>query len=107
MRSDRPYIGYLLTCARTGTWPGSVQVPRLSLSHRLPALVVWLSFGLRGLGAANLGEAGVSRRPLLLASWLHNNCAPWPMVFVSGVRSKNLPTSALSQSELSVATYSL
>jgi hypothetical protein len=51
-----PLIGYLLTCGWTGAWPGSVQVPGPPLSHRLPALVVWLSFGLRRPGAANLGE---------------------------------------------------
>ncbi|WP_420118849.1 hypothetical protein, partial [Micromonospora sp.] len=35
-------------------WPGqaSVEAPGLSLSHRLPTLVVWLSFGLRGPGVA-------------------------------------------------------
>ena len=31
----------------TVVWGGSVQAPGLSLSHRLPTLVVWLSFGLR------------------------------------------------------------
>ena len=46
-----PLIGYLLTCLRTGAWRGSVQVPGSSLSIRLPALVAWLSFGLRGPGA--------------------------------------------------------
>jgi hypothetical protein len=40
-----------LTCARTGAWRGSVQVPGPSLSIRLPALVAWLSSGLRGPGA--------------------------------------------------------
>jgi hypothetical protein len=50
-RSDRPHIGYLLTCLRTDAWRGSVQAPGSSLSFRLPALVVWLSFGLRGPGA--------------------------------------------------------
>jgi hypothetical protein len=44
-------FGYLLTCLRTGAWRGSVQVPGSSLSIRLPALVAWLSFGLRGPGA--------------------------------------------------------
>jgi hypothetical protein len=44
-------IGYLLTCLKTGAWPGSVQVPGPSLSFRLPALVVWLLSGLRGPGA--------------------------------------------------------
>ena len=47
-----PLIGYLFTCPRTGARPGSVQVPGPSLSFRLPALVVWLSSGLRGPGAA-------------------------------------------------------
>ena len=55
------HIGYLLTCGRTGAWPGSVQVPGLSLSHRLPAFVVWLSFGLRGPGAATEGEERLKR----------------------------------------------
>jgi hypothetical protein len=50
------HIGYLLTCLRTGAWRGSVQVPGSSLSFRLPTLVVWLSFGLRGPGAAMGGE---------------------------------------------------
>ena len=36
---------------RTGARPGSVQAPSSSLSIRLPTLVVWLSFGLRGPGA--------------------------------------------------------
>jgi hypothetical protein len=31
-------------------------VPGLSLSHRLPTLVVWLSFGLREPGAAGSKE---------------------------------------------------
>ncbi len=37
-----------------GTAPGEVvvQAPGLSLSHRLPTLVVWLSFGLREPGVA-------------------------------------------------------
>ena len=43
---------------RTGAWRGSVQASGPSLSHRLPALVVWLSFGLRGPDVANgSGEA--------------------------------------------------
>jgi hypothetical protein len=46
-----PHRGYLLTCPRTGAWRGSVQVPGSSLSLRLPTMVVWLSFGLRGPGA--------------------------------------------------------
>ena len=48
--TTRSLIGYLLTCRRTGAWQGSVQAPGRSLSHRLPTLVVWLSFGLRGPG---------------------------------------------------------
>src|SRR5215207_8966271 len=37
---------------------GVVQAPGLSLSHRLPTLVVWLSLGLRGPGVARrAGEA--------------------------------------------------
>jgi cell division FtsZ-interacting protein ZapD len=51
VQSSRTLIGYLLTCARAVAWRGSVQVPGSSLSHRLPALVAWLSFGLRGPGA--------------------------------------------------------
>src|SRR5215207_3423690 len=42
------------------TAPGEVvvQAPGLSLSHRLPTLVVWLSLGLRGPGVARrAGEA--------------------------------------------------
>ena len=49
--TELTHIGYLLTCSRTVAWRGSVQVPGSSLSHRLPALVAWLSFGLRGPGA--------------------------------------------------------
>jgi hypothetical protein len=48
---DVTHRGYLLTCGRTGAWPGSVQASGSSLSLRLPTLVVWLSFGLRGPGA--------------------------------------------------------
>jgi hypothetical protein len=55
-RGRRTIFGYLLTCLRTGAWRGSVQVPGSSLSFRLPALVVWLSSGLRGPGAAVSGE---------------------------------------------------
>ena len=59
-RIHRTLIGYLLTCLRTGAWRGSVQVPGPSLSFRLPALVVWLSFGLRGSSVAVwAGEAQV------------------------------------------------
>jgi hypothetical protein len=50
-RMQRPLFGYLLTCRRTVAWRGSVQVPGSSLSIRLPAVVAWLSFGLRGPGA--------------------------------------------------------
>jgi hypothetical protein len=57
---ELPLIGYLLTCLRTGAWRDSVQVPGSSLSFRLPALVVWLSFGLRGPGAA-MGEERLKR----------------------------------------------
>ena len=52
--------GYLFNCPRTGAWRGSVQVPGSSLSIRLPTLVVWLSFGLRGPGAA-MGEERLKR----------------------------------------------
>jgi hypothetical protein len=31
-----PLIGYLLTCARTGAWPGSVQASGSSLSFGCP-----------------------------------------------------------------------
>jgi hypothetical protein len=52
-------IGYLLDCLRIGGLARlSVQAPGLSLSHRLPTLVVWLSFGLRGSGVVpGRGEA--------------------------------------------------
>jgi hypothetical protein len=50
------HIGYLFHCLRTGARPGSVQALGPSLSHRLPTLVVWLSFGLRGPGVAQGGE---------------------------------------------------
>jgi transposase len=44
--------------ARTVTGGVVVQAPGLSLSHQLPTLVVWLSFGLRGPGAVRrAGEA--------------------------------------------------
>jgi len=43
----------------TGAWRGSVQVPGSSLSFRLPAVVAWLSFGLRGPGA--VGEERLKR----------------------------------------------
>ena len=48
----RTLIGCLLDGARTVPGGVVVQAPGLSLSHRLPTLVVWLSFGLRGPGAA-------------------------------------------------------
>jgi len=53
---QQPQFGYLLICPRAGARPGSVQVPGSSLTNRLPALVAWLSFGLRGPGAALGGE---------------------------------------------------
>jgi hypothetical protein len=56
----RTTFGYLLTCPRTGTRPGSVQAPGSSLSFRLPALVAWLSFGLRGPGAV-MGQERLKR----------------------------------------------
>jgi len=43
----------LFTDLQDGAWQGVVQAPGLSLSHRLPTLVVWLSFGLRGPGLAH------------------------------------------------------
>jgi hypothetical protein len=55
-----------LKIVRTGAWRGSVQVPGSSLSIRLPALVVWLSFGLRGLGAA-VGKYGGADKPFIVA----------------------------------------
>ena len=67
---------YLLTCLRTGAWRGSVEVPGWSLSFRLPALVVWLSFGLRGPGAAmERGEAqeGFAQLEVAVPSWLGKN----------------------------------
>jgi hypothetical protein len=42
----------LFDCPTAGAWPGSVEVPGLSLSHRLPTMIVWLSRGLRSPGAA-------------------------------------------------------
>ena len=51
MPDQQPQFGYLLICPRAGARPGSVQVPGSSLTNRLPALVAWLSFGLRGPGA--------------------------------------------------------
>jgi len=54
------HIGYLLTCPKTGARPGSVRASGSSLSHRLPVLVTWLSFGLRGPGAA-LGRERLKR----------------------------------------------
>ena len=42
--------------SQDGARQGSVWAPGPSLSFRLPALVVWLSFGLRGPGAAVSGE---------------------------------------------------
>jgi len=50
----RTLIGYLLTCPRTGAQPGSVQASGSSLSHRLPVLVTWFSFGLRGPAAGRV-----------------------------------------------------
>jgi hypothetical protein len=46
------HIGYLFTGPQGDAWQGVVQVPGLSLSHRLPTWMVWLSFGLNGSGAA-------------------------------------------------------
>jgi hypothetical protein len=43
-------FGYLTHCYMTGAWRGSVWAPRRSLPIRLPALVVWLSRGLRRSG---------------------------------------------------------
>ena len=59
---------------RTGVWRGSVQAPGLSLSHRLPTLVVWLSFGLRGPGVAGPGEAqeGFAQLEVAVPSRLDN-----------------------------------
>ena len=68
-----PLCGYLLTCFRTGAWRGSVQVPGSSLSLRLPTLVVWLSFGLRGPGAA-MSEERLKRGLFSSSPWL--TCTP-------------------------------
>jgi hypothetical protein len=55
---ERPLIGCLLYCFWVRAWRGSVLAPGLSLSFRLPTLVVWLSFGLRGPGVVlGPGEA--------------------------------------------------
>jgi hypothetical protein len=73
---QRPIFGYLFTCPRTGAWRGSVQVPGSSLSIRLPALVVWLSFGLRGPGAAGSEERlkrGLPKLEVAVPSWLGND----------------------------------
>ncbi len=51
-------------------------MPGSSLSFRLPALVVWLSFGLRGPGAAmERGEAqeGFAQLEVAVPSWLGKN----------------------------------
>jgi hypothetical protein len=50
----------LVDLPRTGARPGSVQAPGSSLSFRLPALTVWLSFGLRGPGAV-MGQERLKR----------------------------------------------
>jgi hypothetical protein len=60
---------------RTVAWRGSVQASGPSLSLRLPTLVVWLSFGLRGPGVANgSGEAqeGFAQLEAALPSRLDN-----------------------------------
>jgi hypothetical protein len=44
--------GYLFHGCQDGAWQGVVQAPGLSLSLRLPTLIVWLSIGLRGPGVA-------------------------------------------------------
>jgi hypothetical protein len=51
-------------------------VPGSSLSIRLPALVVWLSFGLRGPGAAGSEERlkrGLPKLEVAVPSWLGND----------------------------------
>ena len=51
-------------------------MPGSSLSLRLPTLVVWLSFGLRGPGAAmERGEAqeGFAQLEVAVPSWLGKN----------------------------------
>jgi hypothetical protein len=60
-RTDvQPDLGYLFYCLMTGAWRGSVEAPGLSLSHRLPMLVVWLSSDLRcpGVAAERVAGAG-------------------------------------------------
>jgi len=49
---EQAIIGYLFHWSQDETWQGVVQTSGPSLSQRLPTLVVWLSFGLRGLGVA-------------------------------------------------------
>ena len=51
-RRDQSLIGYLFTGSHDGASQGVVEASGPSLSHRLPTLVVWLSFGLRGPGVA-------------------------------------------------------
>jgi hypothetical protein len=53
-------------------------VPGSSLSLRLPTLVVWLSSGLRGPGAAGSGERlkrGLFKLEVAVPSWLGNDSA--------------------------------
>lgn len=81
MRSSASTVGTALSSATCfidlRPWPGqaSVEAPGLSLSHRLPTLVVWLSFGLRRPGVApGRGEAqeGFARLEVALPSRLDN-----------------------------------
>ena len=65
----------LVPLTQTDVWQGSVQAPGLSLSHRLPTLVVWLSFGPRSAGVARPGEAqeGFAQLEVALPSRLDNH----------------------------------
>jgi hypothetical protein len=58
-------------------------VPGSSLSHRLPTLVVWLSFGLRGPGTA--GKERLKRGLLVLEVAVPSS--PWPLS-AAGRRSR-------------------
>jgi hypothetical protein len=52
-QGEHPLISYLFYCLVTGAWRGSAG---LSLSHRRPTLVAWLSSGLRCPGRRKGGE---------------------------------------------------
>src|SRR6476469_2530033 len=62
---SHPHSSCLLYCSSVLAWRVWDQAPGSSLSLRLPTLVVWLSFGLRGPGVApELGEAQEGSVPL-------------------------------------------